>query len=179
MNPCRTWAAAVCFVVAVWCPVGRAADQTPDDFKTGPIDCDVLKDKPDARYQTAMKAVNEGRGNPMEKLPELRERFWATYPDKPGHKEAREAFAQALYLKDMFYLQANLFIRIIEADNAELERKGEDAAMNQALSFLGVDIDGGIPKSARYCSVSTFGKFGACSVALSRQCGYTLRDDDL
>src|SRR6185437_11528765 len=47
----------------------------------------------------------------MAHFDDYRKMFWDTYPDKPFHEEAREAFAQALFLKDIHYLQTDLFIK--------------------------------------------------------------------
>ena len=55
------------------------------------------------------KKENEGaRGGLPAALSRTRGKFWETYPDKPGAKEAGREFAEALFLKDLLYLKAAL-----------------------------------------------------------------------
>src|SRR5688500_3991513 len=37
-------------------------------------------------------------------IAEARDRFWATYPDKPGSADASANFADLLYQKDLYYM---------------------------------------------------------------------------
>ena len=134
------WHVVFCMALAIGAPLIAAEDKTPDDFKSGAIDGDVLKTNPDARWNAL---VNGHASN--DPIDTLRQKFWDTYPDKDHHEEAREALAEQLYVKDMMYLQANLYLRVIDADYREMLRKHEQNAMNDLLKYMGADIDGGIP----------------------------------
>ena len=126
----------------------RTRDEVPDDFKCGPIDCDVIKDHPNKRYLLQFKASADGEPLDVTKIQDFRDEFWKTYPDKKGHEEAREKFAQALFLKDMFCLQNYMRLTILSPVPNAVER-GEDmpAKVGEFLSGFG---DGGVPKTARY-----------------------------
>jgi hypothetical protein len=120
-----------------------AENKTPPDFKSTPIDGDVLKTNPDARW----KKLLTGNSHNFT-IDQCRQTFWDTYPDHPANEAAREEFAQQLYVKDMLYLQANLYLRVIDSDYREMLRKHEQNAMNDLLKYMGADIDGGIPRQA-------------------------------
>ena len=140
-------------LVVVWCvgtlvarPIFAAEEEIPADFKTAQIDRDVLRKDPESRYRIIWDELKQGRSPNTENIDQLRQTFWSTYPDKKGHTEAREAFAQALYLKDMMYLRADLFLRIIAADDREIRAKGVQGALHELMGFP--EIDDGIPKTA-------------------------------
>ncbi|GEM_PF-3450752 len=118
-----------------------------DDFKCGPIDCDVMKDHPEKRFNAPFTTEAEGKPGQLDNIDELRQKFWDTYPDKKGHAEAREAFAQALFYKDMFNLQWYLFGSVGNPKPSAVQR-GEDipAKLAEAMGLL---VDGGIPPTAR------------------------------
>jgi hypothetical protein len=84
------------------------------------------------------------------KLAEARQRFWATYPNKPGFAEARDDFAYRLYWKDWYYVYASLAIPSIDGRQVSpLVRGGGNAVSSRdALDFLGGKLDGGIRKTA-------------------------------
>jgi hypothetical protein len=128
-----------------------------DDFKCGPIDCDTLKNDPQSRYKTMIAEHIGATPEPelVNQLSDLRLKFWFTYPDpdrpqveKPGHREAREKFARALFEKDVFYLQYELAKRI-RTEGLDPSAKRGMALLTQAIERLGGGIDDGIPKAAR------------------------------
>jgi hypothetical protein len=140
--------------VVVWCvgtliarPIFAAEEEIPADFKTAQIDRDVLRKDSEARYRIIWDELKQGRSPNVENIDELRQAFWSTYPDKKGHAEAREALAQALYLKDMMYLRADFFLRIIAGDDREIRAKGVQGALHELMGFP--EIDDGIPKTAQ------------------------------
>lgn len=73
-------------------------------------------------------------------LAAARERFWATYPDGPGHAAARARFAELLRTKDDYYLVSELMKVGAPGDNNP-----------NAPSFLTAagQVDGGIPPPAQ------------------------------
>lgn len=164
----------LCSLLVLLALNSRAADPVPDDFKCGPIDCDVLKNDPEARFRAIVKDMNDGKDldETLQRIDEYRAVFWATYPNGPGHLEAREKLAEALYLKDMFYLQANLVFRILDSDNKDIMRKGQEQSVNDAMALFGMAIDDGIPKLAQY----EFYKWVTASV---ERIGPAKRTDDI
>ena len=128
-----------------------AADAPAKTIERTPIDGDFLKGHPEGRFQKLMVGpFVDDKPVDLDHVDEYRQKFWETYPDKKGHEEAREAFAQALWLKDFFYLQANLSMRILPEDEKLLKDHGQDLP-NRILDLISLGgIDGGIPNSAKY-----------------------------
>ena len=127
---------------------GADAPKIPDAAKCGPIDCDVLKN--DASARSKREAVNAAKGKFIDvgRIDEYRKRFWATYPDKDGHDEAREDFAQALYKKDCAYLQMNILKRVYTAGADPGAKQGIDIIAKR-LEHVSGGIDVGIRKPAQ------------------------------
>jgi hypothetical protein len=151
MNPIRISATAlVAVLLACCCALGA---DVPDDFKCGPIDCDTLKTQPMARFERIDQLLLDGKQiDDAERLAELRRRFWETYPSNPtreAHVQAREAFAQALFVKDLLYLQAAITRKLFEATSDASGQRGTDM-LAKALELLSAGgIDGGIPQTAQ------------------------------
>jgi hypothetical protein len=121
------------------------------DFMSGPIDCDVLKNHPEVRFAKVFVAGEDKRPPRLDDLPELRRRFWEMYTIDPTSKdcdEAREVFAQALFLKDLIYLQANVLARVWAPNPHRLTGEQEDLP-TKLLELAAGQIDGGIPQLAQ------------------------------
>ena len=131
-----------------------AADiPNPDDFKCGPIDCDTLKDHPDARYNKIVANIKDrpSFGEYLQAIPKLRADFWESYPNQPSaefHQQVREEFAQALFCKDIYYLHFHVIARTIAENPNRLTGKDDDLP-SQVVALMGGEIDGGIPVSAQ------------------------------
>jgi hypothetical protein len=153
-----------------------------------PIERDTLKKDPESRCRkiwTQMQGQNDGPGTPtiikdenggyhlvddkddrntpqnvLAHIDDYRKMFWDTYPDKKYHEEAREAFAQALFLKDIHYLQSDLvmknYLENTPSRDADLHQdtpqNAAGQALGQALSGASMDAsinpDGGITRTA-------------------------------
>jgi hypothetical protein len=127
-----------------------AAD-VPNDFKCGPIDCDTLKNHPDARFNKMWDNAKAGKPRFLDHIAELRTRFWEMYSFDSTSKDcddAREQFAQALFEKDLHYLQPNVIARIYAPNPHRLTGEQEDLPTQLADLLVG-GVDGGIPRSAQ------------------------------
>jgi hypothetical protein len=95
------------------------------------------------------RQIAEVRANAIKSIKEARERFWATYPDKPGADKAKKDFAYWLWVKDNYYLRENLKAPVTK-DPRTGRRTSTDAA-NVFDTFFGLDapIDEGIRKVAQ------------------------------
>lgn len=144
----RIWAAI--WVVA---SLGAAAaDSDSCDLKSGPIDCDVIKARPMYRYER----MNGEGARANSEIDQHRLQFWFTYPDpdtpeqkKPGHEQARENFAQALFEKDIFYLQAAVLKKLGEDFERDPSGRRGWELLTKGFEFLTGQPDGGIRQTAR------------------------------
>lgn len=145
-------------LISAWLFFAAAAfaAEVPDDFKTGPVDCDTLKNDPQSRFRRMEAGARRGEPSVEQRIDELRLMFWFTYPDvdapnrqKPGHDRARDEFAQALFEKDVFYLQANVARRLSEDLTRDESTRRGLAMIGNALVKLSGGIDGGIRQTAR------------------------------
>lgn len=130
-------------------PVLAAEDNK--DFMCGPIDCDVLKNHPEVRFAKMFAAGEDKRPPTLEDIPDLRRRFWETYAFDPTSKDcdnAREDLAQALFAKDLIYLQANVLARVWAPNPHRLTGEQEELP-TKAIAFLTGHGDDGIPTLAR------------------------------
>lgn len=123
------------------------APKIPDAAKCGPIDCDALKNDADARSKQNAADALKGKFIDVNRVDEYRKKFWATYPDKAGHEEAREDFAKALFKKDCAYLQMNILKRVYTAGADPGAKQGIDMIV-KALHGATGGIDEGIRKPA-------------------------------
>jgi hypothetical protein len=94
-----------------------------------------------------MRKTAENRANVMLSIDQARDRFWATYPDKPGAEKAKQDFAYWLWVKDFYYLRENLKAPVTK-DPRTGRRTSTDAA-NIFDTFGGAAaIDDGIRQVA-------------------------------
>jgi hypothetical protein len=90
----------------------------------------------------------ENRANAINSITEARQRFWATYPAKPGAEKAKKDFAYWLWIKDLYYLKENLKAPVTR-DPRTGRRTSTDAANVLDTTFgLDAPIDDGIRKVA-------------------------------
>ena len=95
-----------------------------------------------------MRRTAENRALVMQSITQARERFWATYPDKPGAEKVKQDFAYWLWVKDMYYLRENLKAPVTK-DPRTGRRTSTDAANVLDTTFgLSSPIDDGIRKVA-------------------------------
>ena len=124
----------------------RATNGEPDlnscDFKCGPIDCDTTKNNPGLRYDQLVALLSETNNSTGFRAIELvREDFQESYDsdvaDKEWNAKEREAFAEQLFAKDIYYLKLHLSARLMSSDTSGL------------ADLTDQKLDGGIPDSAR------------------------------
>ncbi|MDB5358175.1 MAG: hypothetical protein JWN24_4628 [Phycisphaerales bacterium] len=126
------------------------AEDRNNDFKSGPIDCDTLKDHPSARFERLAKTLIDGTPLPIDHIGELRKRFWEMYSFDSTSEDcdkARDEFAQALFMKDLYYLQLNVVARVWAPNPNRLTGQQEDLP-NKVIDLMGAGEDGGIPRPA-------------------------------
>jgi hypothetical protein len=126
------------------------AAEDNNDFKCGPIDCDVLKDHPSARLERLAKDLIDNKPKAIDHIDELRKRFWEMYAFDHTSEDcdkARDEFAQALFMKDLYYVQLNVLARTWAPNPNRLTGQQEDLP-NKVVDFMGAGIDDGIPRSA-------------------------------
>ena len=141
---------AIAFVALLLVTSVAAADDNKD-FTCGPIDCNTLKDHPDVRFAKMFAAGEDKRPPRLDDLPDLRRRFWEMYAFDPTSKDcdnAREDFAQALFVKDLLYLQVNVVARIWAPNPHRLTGEQEDLP-SRLLAFATGHGDDGIPQLAQ------------------------------
>lgn len=84
-------------------------------------------------------------------LARARQRFWETYPNKPGAAKASQEFAEWLFLKDLNYVNAALRMTM---DGRATDNRIDFVREVNAVSFVGYGgsplIDGGIKEDAAY-----------------------------
>ncbi len=83
-----------------------------------------------------------------DKIEAARRRFWATYPDKSGHEQARSDFAALLRAKDLYYMQNNLTFRADDRTRAQ-QGPGATAPISRVLESATGQLDGGVRQRAK------------------------------
>ncbi|HWE93325.1 MAG TPA: hypothetical protein VG269_05065 [Tepidisphaeraceae bacterium] len=149
MNATRLSLALIFATILAATSAVRAEDRN-NDFKSGPIDCDVLKNHPNARIERLVKDLIDDKPKPIDHIDELRKRFWEMYAFDHTSEDcdkARDEFAQALFMKDLYYLQLNVVARTWAPNPNRLTGEQEDLP-NKLIDLMGAGEDGGIPRSA-------------------------------
>ena len=148
MNALQSIAAGIFAAMLVASSAFAADPIGTSDLDGPPIEGDKLKKDPEARFKIMWdhiwdhlkndKVGEDGKNTPTDiiaHLDDYRKMFWATYPKEKFHEEAREAFAQALFLKDIHYLQSDLWIKSILAGtpsaNADLHQDTPENTLGQ------------------------------------------------
>lgn len=149
MNTARNSVAIA--IAALLLVTSRVAANGDKDFMSGPIDCDVLKNNPDARFAKMFAAGQDKREPTLDDIPDLRRRFWDLYAIDPTSEDcdrARDDFAQALFIKDLMYLQSNVVAKIWAPTSQRLTGMQEEFP-TKLLAFITGRGDEGIPSTAR------------------------------
>jgi len=135
-----------------------AAPPDASEFDGPPIEGGLVKKDPDVRFKILIGQMTD-QENPIKpsdfiaRFDEIRKKFWDTYPDKEGHKEARQVFAQALFIKDLHYLQSDIWIKNLAdvntnrtptSPNIHTDSTGNKLAQILGQAFTGTAMDGAI-----------------------------------
>ncbi|MFN8006020.1 MAG: hypothetical protein U0V70_03105 [Terriglobia bacterium] len=102
------WIFFLCLAVTLASAANGFGQCNPNPFKPDlRPPCSTIADRLTQAHEAAkdyVRAVDEL--NKM--ISSARSRYWKTFPDGPGSKEAEMAFADALWQKDIYYLQLSL-----------------------------------------------------------------------
>ena len=149
MNTARDF--AVSALAALLLVTSGVAGEDNKDFMCGPIDCDVLKNHPEVRMAKLFVAGEDKRPPTLNDIPEFRRRFWEMYAFDHTSKDcdnAREDFPQALFAKDLVYLQGNVLRGCGRRNPHRLTGEQEDLP-SKLVAFATGHGDDGIPQLAQ------------------------------
>jgi hypothetical protein len=140
------------FVVVAAVLATRPSPAAAQIFSCGPYETlaacnNRLSLQQDAMAQQ-MRRTAEQRAQVMLGIQQAREKFWATYPDKPGADKAKQDFAYWLWVKDFYYLRENLKAPVTKDPRTGRRTSTSAANVLETTFGLTAPIDDGIRQVA-------------------------------